>query len=44
MLFRDTLLDNFDCLLSTSHFTKRTADYCSLVFFVCGFFSIGCKP
>lgn len=33
MLFRDTLLDNFDCLLSTSHFTKRTAAYCSLVFF-----------
>lgn len=32
MLFRDTLLDNFDCLLSTSHFTQRTAAHCSLFF------------
>lgn len=42
MLFRDALLDNFDCLLSTSHFTQRIAAHCSLFFFV--FFSIGCKP
>lgn len=44
MLFRDTLLDNFDCLLSTSHFTQRTAAHCSLFFYFIFFLALAVNP